>query len=147
MCEILREAHGKGLVHRDMKPQNIMLAERGGESDVVKVLDWGLIKDVRSADHTRDITRYARFLGTPAYMPPERVRDPAQAGPAVDIYGLGAVAYFLLTGRRLFDAPNEFDLTRLVVDTRRSRSRQRSTRSSRAPSPRIRRRVRRASTI
>jgi serine/threonine-protein kinase len=116
VCESLREAHGKGLVHRDMKPQNIMVAERGGESDVVKVLDWGLIKDVRSGDHTRDITRYARFLGTPAYMPPERVRDPAQAGPAVDIYGLGAVAYFLLTGRRLFDAPNEFDLTRLVVE-------------------------------
>jgi serine/threonine-protein kinase len=49
-------------------------------------------------------------------MPPERVRDPAQADPLVDIYGLGAVAYFLLTGTRLFDAPNDFDLRRLVVE-------------------------------
>jgi serine/threonine-protein kinase len=115
VCESLREAHGKGLVHRDVKPQNIMLAERGGESDVVKVLDWGLIKDVRDEDDP-ELTKYSRVLGTPAYMPPERVRDPAQADPLVDIYGLGAVAYFLLTGTRLFDAPNDFDLRRLVVE-------------------------------
>jgi serine/threonine-protein kinase len=115
VCESLREAHGKGLVHRDVKPQNIMLCERGGESDVVKVLDWGLIKDVRAAEG-QDITRYARVLGTPLYMPPERVRDPAQADPLVDIYGLGAVAYLLLAGRRLFEAPNDFDLQRLVVE-------------------------------
>jgi serine/threonine-protein kinase len=115
VCESLREAHGKGLVHRDMKPQNIMLSERGGESDVVKVLDWGLIKDVRDEEGP-ELTRYSRVLGTPAYMPPERVRDPAQADPLVDIYGLGAVAYFLLTGTRLFEAPNDFDLRRLVVE-------------------------------
>jgi serine/threonine-protein kinase len=115
VCESLREAHGKGLVHRDVKPQNIMLCQRGGESDVVKVLDWGLIKDMR-APMERDITIHARLLGTPVYMPPERVRDPAQADPLIDIYGLGAVAYFLVTGQRLFDAPNEFDLQRLVVE-------------------------------
>jgi serine/threonine-protein kinase len=115
VCESLREAHAKGLVHRDVKPPNIMLCERGGESDVVKVLDWGLIKDVR-APMQRDITIHARVLGTPVYMPPERVRDPAQADPLIDIYGLGAVAYFLVTGQRLFDAPNEFDLQRLVIE-------------------------------
>lgn len=115
VCESLREAHAKGLIHRDVKPQNIMLCERGGESDVVKVLDWGLIKDVR-APMQRDITIHARVLGTPVYMPPERVRDPAQADPLIDIYGLGAVAYFLVTGQRLFDAPNEFDLQRLVIE-------------------------------
>ncbi len=115
VCESLREAHGKGLVHRDVKPQNIMLCERGGESDVVKVLDWGLIKDVHAAEG-EDITRFARVLGTPLYMPPERVRDPSQADPLVDIYGLGAVAYLLLTGKRLFEAPNDFDLQRLVVE-------------------------------
>jgi serine/threonine-protein kinase len=115
VCESLREAHAKGLVHRDVKPQNIMLCERGGESDVVKVLDWGLIKDVR-ATGTRDITQYARVLGTPAYMAPERVRDPAQADPLVDIWGLGAVAFLLLTGRRLFDAPNDFELQRLILE-------------------------------
>jgi serine/threonine-protein kinase len=123
VCESLREAHAKGLVHRDVKPQNIMLCERGGESDVVKVLDWGLIKDVR-APLERDITIHARVLGTPLYMPPERVRDPAQADPLIDIYGLGAVAYFLVTGERLFDAPNEFDLQRLVVEREAPRAAQ-----------------------
>ena len=115
VCESLREAHAKGLVHRDVKPQNIMLCERGGEADVVKVLDWGLIKDVR-ATGTRDITQYGGLVGTPVYMPPERVRNPGQADPLVDVYGLGAVAYFLLTAQRVFDAPNEFDLTRLVIE-------------------------------
>ncbi len=115
VCESLREAHAKGLVHRDVKPQNIMLCERGGESDVVKVVDWGLIKDVRATD-TRDITQFARFLGTPVYMPPERLRDPGHADPLIDIYGLGAVAFFLLTGRRVFEAPNELELHRMVLE-------------------------------
>jgi serine/threonine-protein kinase len=115
ICESLREAHGKGLIHRDVKPQNVMLCERGGESDVVKVLDFGLIKDVRATD-TRDITQYARILGTPLYMSPERVRDPAVADSRADIYAVGAVAYFLLTGRRLFDAPNELELQRVVLE-------------------------------
>jgi serine/threonine-protein kinase len=92
-----------------------MLCERGGEADVVKVLDWGLIKDVRATD-ARDITQYGGLVGTPVYMPPERVRNPGQADPLVDVYGLGAVAYFLLTAQRVFDAPNEFDLTRLVIE-------------------------------
>lgn len=116
VCESLREAHAKGLMHRDVKPPNIMLCERGGEADVVKVLDWGLIKDVRALE-SRDITQYVRVLGTPAYMPPERVRDPARADPQVDIYGIGAVAYFLLTGRTLFEAPNQFDLQKMVVES------------------------------
>lgn len=126
VCESLREAHSKGLVHRDVKPPNIMVCERGGESDVVKVLDWGLIKDV-SAEESRNLTQYARVLGTPVYMPPERVRDPAQADPQVDIYGLGAVAYFLLTGRLLFDAPNDFDLKKMVVETDAPRVSQHAT--------------------
>ena len=89
VCEALREAHGKGLIHRDIKPGNVMLCERGGEADVVKVLDFGLIKDVHATD-TRDITQYARVLGTPAYMAPERIRNPADADPTVDIYAVGA---------------------------------------------------------
>jgi serine/threonine-protein kinase len=121
VCESLREAHGKGLIHRDVKPQNIMLCERGGESDVVKVLDFGLIKDVRATD-TRDITQYARLLGTPLYMSPERVRDPAVADPRADIYAVGAVAYYLLTATRLFDAPNELELQRMVLETEAPRA-------------------------
>jgi len=121
VCESLREAHGKGLIHRDVKPQNIMLCERGGESDVVKVLDFGLIKDVRATD-TRDITQYARLLGTPLYMSPERVRDPAVADPRADIYAVGTVAYYLLTAQRLFDAPNELELQRMVLEVEAPRA-------------------------
>jgi serine/threonine-protein kinase len=82
---------------------------------VVKVLDFGLVKDVRATD-TRDITQYARMLGTPAYMAPERIRDPAQAAPAVDIYAVGAVAFLLLTGKRVFESPNELELQKLVLE-------------------------------
>jgi serine/threonine-protein kinase len=121
VCESLREAHGKGLIHRDVKPQNIMLCERGGESDVVKVLDFGLIKDVRATD-TRDITQYARLLGTPLYMSPERVSDPAVADPRADIYSVGTVAYYLLTAKRLFEAPNELELQRMVLEVEAPRA-------------------------
>jgi serine/threonine-protein kinase len=121
VCESLREAHGKGLIHRDVKPQNIMLCERGGESDVVKVLDFGLIKDVRATD-TRDITQYAKMLGTPLYMSPERVRDPAVADPRADIYAVGTVAYYLLTAKRLFDSTNELELQRMVLEVEAPRA-------------------------
>jgi serine/threonine-protein kinase len=92
-----------------------MICERGGESDVAKVLDFGLVKDL-NATESRDITQFARLLGTPAYMAPERIRDPAEAAPAVDIYAVGAVAFLLLTGRRVFEAPNEMEMTRLVLE-------------------------------
>ena len=115
VCESLREAHAKGLIHRDIKPANVMLCERGGESDVVKVLDFGLIKDVRATD-TRDITQYARLLGTPTYMAPERIRNPSEAAPTVDVYAVGALAFYLLTGKRVFDAPNELELARQVLE-------------------------------
>jgi eukaryotic-like serine/threonine-protein kinase len=121
VCESLREAHAKGLIHRDIKPANVMVCERGGESDVVKVLDFGLVKDVRATD-TRDITQYARLLGTPTYMAPERIRNPAEAAPAVDIYAVGALAFYLLTGKRVFDAPNELELARQVLDVEAPRA-------------------------
>jgi len=98
-----------------------VMARRGGESDVVKVLDFGLVKDVRATD-TRDITQYARMLGTPAYMAPERIRDPAQAAPTVDVYAVGAVAFLLLTGKRVFDAPNELELHKLVLEAEAPRA-------------------------
>jgi serine/threonine-protein kinase len=108
-------------VHRDIKPANIMICERSGDSDVAKVLDFGLVKDVRATD-TRDITQYARMLGTPTYMAPERIRNPAEAHPTVDIYAVGAVAFILLTGKRVFDAPNELELARLVLEVEAPRA-------------------------
>ena len=154
VCESLREAHAKGFVHRDVKPQNIMLCERGGEFDVVKVVDFGLVKDVHSNDDTRDITQFARLLGTPVYMSPERLRDPAFADPLIDVYGLGAVAYFLLTGnasstRRTSTTCSAWcsrSMPRAPRAPRRVRCRRRSTLSLRAVSRRIAPRARRAST-
>ncbi|MCM2307176.1 MAG: serine/threonine protein kinase [Sulfuritalea sp.] len=113
-CASLWEAHSCGLVHRDIKPQNIMLCEISGERDVVKVLDFGLVKQV-SGVATRDLTGSMRILGTPLYMSPERIRNPADADARADIYALGAVGFHLLTGRRLFETETEHDLTYHVL--------------------------------
>ena len=113
-CASLWEAHSCGLVHRDIKPQNIMLCDIRGERDFVKVLDFGLVKQI-SGDDTRDLTAHMRILGTPLYMSPERIRNPADADGRADIYALGAVGFFLLTGKRLFDTETEHDLTYHVL--------------------------------
>ncbi|MCK9380703.1 MAG: protein kinase [Sulfuritalea sp.] len=115
-CASLWEAHSCGLVHRDIKPQNIMLCEIRGERDVVKVLDFGLVKQV-SGEQTRDLTGTMRILGTPLYMSPERIRNPSDADGRADIYALGAVGFFLLTGKRLFETETEHDLTYQVLHT------------------------------
>jgi serine/threonine-protein kinase len=115
VCGSLKEAHDRGLVHRDVKPHNVMLCRHGGEFDVVKVLDFGLVKEIQNA-HTRDITQFARVLGTPLYMAPERLRNPADADARADIYALGAVAFFILTGRRLFETQSEHDLVYQVLN-------------------------------
>ena len=116
VCEALREAHGQGLIHRDIKPQNIMLCQRGGDYDVVKVLDFGLAKDLYGAD-SRDITQYARVLGTPLYMAPERIGNPGVADPRTDLYSVGALAFNLLTGRPVFSAPTAIDLERAILES------------------------------
>ena len=115
-CASLWEAHSCDLVHRDIKPQNIMLCEIRGERDFVKVLDFGLVKQI-SGDLTRDLTATMRLLGTPLYMSPERIRNPGDADGRADIYALGAVGFFLLTGRRLFETETEHDLTYQVLHT------------------------------
>jgi eukaryotic-like serine/threonine-protein kinase len=112
----LSEAHARGLVHRDIKPANVMLCRRGGEDDVVKVLDFGLVKDTRTP-HTRDLTRALRVLGTPAYMAPERIERPDSADTRSDLYALGAVGFFLLTGKAPFDAESDLALAYRVVHT------------------------------
>jgi serine/threonine-protein kinase len=116
VCEALREAHDQGLIHRDIKPQNIMLCQRGGDYDVVKVLDFGLVKDIYSAE-ARDITQYARVLGTPLYMAPERIGNPGVANALTDLYSIGALAFNLLTGRPVFTAPTALDLERAILES------------------------------
>jgi hypothetical protein len=92
----LAEAHNVGLIHRDVKPANVFLCRRGLEYDVVKVLDFGLVRDVSSRDASQ--STLTLLAGTPLYMPPEQIRDPQAVDGRSDLYALGAVAYFLLTG-------------------------------------------------
>ena len=115
VCEALGEAHGKGLVHRDIKPENVMACRYGGLYDFVKVLDFGLVKNL-SQQHTRDLTRDLRILGTPLYMAPERLRNPADVDARADIYSVGALAFFMLTGRRLFESADDLELTSKVLN-------------------------------
>ena len=102
VCGALTEAHSIGLIHRDIKPANIMLCTQGGERDVVKLLDFGLVKEFR-VDGDVEVTAASTILGTPQYMAPESIRMPDSADVRTDIYALGAVAYLLLAGANVFD--------------------------------------------
>jgi hypothetical protein len=102
VCEALAEAHGVGLIHRDIKPANILLSEVGGISDFAKVVDFGLVKDVSGADDPR-LTRDDVFAGTPQYLAPETIESGMSSDPRSDLYALGAVAYYLLTGTPVFE--------------------------------------------
>lgn len=100
-CEALGEAHDQGLIHRDIKPGNIFAAVRGGIHDVVKLLDFGLVKPLSSQDEDVSLTQEGAITGSPLYMSPEQATGEVSDARS-DIYSLGAVAYFLLTGRPPF---------------------------------------------
>ena len=98
----LDEAHGYGLIHRDIKPSNIMLAHQGGVPDVTKVLDFGLVKNLGQMDDL-ERTNTLSIKGTPHYLSPEAIEDPQGIDARTDLYALGAVGYFLLAGRHVFE--------------------------------------------
>lgn len=100
-CGALAEAHSLGLIHRDIKPANIVLCKQGGECDVVKVLDFGLVKEL-ALDGDVGVTVASALIGTPQYMAPESLTAPESIDARADLYALGAVAYFLLSGSALF---------------------------------------------
>lgn len=102
-CAALGEAHQQGLVHRDLKPANIFAAFRGGEYDVTKLLDFGLVLDVEPQQFAETHPSDLALVGSPTYMAPEQVRADQYVGPASDLYSLGAVGYFLLTGHPPFE--------------------------------------------
>ena len=100
VCNALKEAHSMGLTHRDIKPGNIVVCERAGIYDVAKLLDFGLVKSLEHSDER--LTMEGFVQGTPAFMSPEQAAGSAGTDGRADIYSLGAVAYFLLTGRPPF---------------------------------------------
>jgi hypothetical protein len=108
-CGALIEAHGVGLIHRDIKPANLMLCRQGGEYDVLKLLDFGLVKQV-SVEGEAQLTGVSTLLGTPHYMAPESILSADSADARSDIYALGAVAYFLLAGAEVFHGKSVIEL-------------------------------------
>ena len=111
VCDSLEEAHSRGLVHRDIKPANIHLGLVGLRYDFVKVLDFGLVKEVSSVSPETSMATIPgqMALGTPAYMAPEMALGELVDGRA-DIYALGCVAYYLLTGQLVFEAEKAFQM-------------------------------------
>jgi serine/threonine-protein kinase len=104
VCSALREAHAAGLVHRDVKPGNVIVCERGGLHDVAKLLDFGLVRDVSTG--AAGLTQDGAVAGTPAYLSPEQAAGGAGVDARSDVYAVGALAYFLLTGRPPFVGPS-----------------------------------------
>jgi serine/threonine-protein kinase len=101
VCGALMEAHAAGLVHRDVKPGNVIVAALGGQRDVAKLLDFGLVQDL-SAEAADRLTRTGTVLGTPAYMSPEQAAGESALDARSDLYSLGAVAFFALDGQPPF---------------------------------------------
>ena len=108
-CGSLAEAHDRGIIHRDIKPSNIFVTQRGGLLDFVKVLDFGLAREVKSQGEA-ELTKTGMVFGTPRYIAPEAVRGTARIDARADLYNLGGVAYWLLTGKPLFSGSSSLDL-------------------------------------
>jgi eukaryotic-like serine/threonine-protein kinase len=109
ICRALREAHSLGVIHRDLKPANIFLLEHGDETDFVKVLDFGLVKNVSGDGQGEDLTQAGLFMGSPKYMAPEQIRGD-KVDARTDIYALGIILYEMVTGKVPFDRPNSVNI-------------------------------------
>jgi serine/threonine-protein kinase len=108
LCGALSEVHARGLIHRDVKPANVILVpERGGAPDVAKVVDFGLVKALdRTGPGELGLTQDDHIAGTPLYLSPEAITAPERVDPRSDLYSLGCVGYYLLTGQRVFEGRN-----------------------------------------
>ncbi len=109
VLDALAEAHAHGLVHRDIKPANIHLCRRGSRDDFVKVLDFGLVTRQGPGWDAR-LTAQNRIVGTPAYLAPEVITGDREVDARADLYALGCVAYYLLTGKRVFAGPTPMQM-------------------------------------
>ncbi len=116
VCHSLDEAHHNHLIHRDVKPANIFLCRLGRELDYVKVLDFGLVKNAPThTDPRQELTQEGAAAGTPAYMAPEVALGEADVDGRSDLYSLGCVAYWLLTGRNVFRAESAMKVVLMHV--------------------------------
>lgn len=113
VCAAVGAMHARQLLHRDIKPDNVIAYAAHGDCDLIKLLDFGLIRDLENKA-SRDLTRDARVLGTPAFMAPERLRDPRCVDLRTDLYGIGCIGFYLLTGRRPFESTVDADLAQQV---------------------------------
>jgi tRNA A-37 threonylcarbamoyl transferase component Bud32 len=112
VCAALKEAHGIGLIHRDIKPSNVLVCQRGGVQDVAKLLDFGLVQDISprgAGDHDK-LTMQGAVLGSPPFISPEQARGNQMVDERTDIYGLGGLAYFLVTGRPPFERESALEM-------------------------------------
>lgn len=109
VCGSLAEAHAAGLVHRDIKPANVFLTCRGGAHDFVKVLDFGLVKPLNNPEAAR-VTAPSAVAGTPLYLAPEAASRPNEVDARADVYAIGAVGYFLLTGAPVFQGESAVEI-------------------------------------
>jgi hypothetical protein len=129
-CDALAEAHAQGLVHRDVKPANLFACQVGLQHDFVKVLDFGLVKHTAlSRDQVSQLTLDGGVLGSPAFLAPEIVHGQGEVGPAADTYALGCVAFWLVTGKLLFEHDSVLKLALAHANEQAPRV------SARAPGP------------
>jgi tRNA A-37 threonylcarbamoyl transferase component Bud32 len=114
ICGSLAEAHEAGLLHRDIKPPNIVLCKQGGQHDVAKVLDFGLVKEMDESSLVA-LTIAGHVAGTPAYIPPERLTGSRDADPSIDVYAVGGVGFNLLTATDVYDATDMAEMAYQVI--------------------------------
>jgi eukaryotic-like serine/threonine-protein kinase len=109
VCKSLQEAHQQGIIHRDLKPSNVMLCRVATSYDFIKVVDFGLAKPIANSE-TSLLTMEGVATGTPGYMAPEVAMGELSVDARADVYALGCVAYFLLTGTLVFPDPNPMSM-------------------------------------
>ncbi len=103
ICNSLSEAHARKLVHGDIKPSNVFISDRAGVPDYVKVLDFGLVREYSNPSDKLDVHE---MVGTPWFMSPEAIQNPSACDPRSDLYSVGVLSYYLLTGRHVFETDN-----------------------------------------